>query len=379
MADEPKPAPSPRPDPAGEQPAGANISPSPVEAAGTPPGEAPPTGASATPANGATPTSGPQPDALSDGTKPTILKPGSSHRAVPKGKASITTIYRKADILTTLLTFGGAILAAVILLGGYAFLNRPKNTPTATPKVTSLSKSDLDKLGAFFSGNSAGNSSEVLTISSSSLFNNRVAISSDLKVVGGLQVSGSTSLADLSVDKTSTLGVTSVRGSLTVAGPLSLQSPATLGAGGTVKGDLAVSGNGSFGGSISAGVINVSTLTVSGTLNLNSHLSIGGVTPSATPISGTATSASVEGNDAAGTVTVNVAPNSSGNSAQLVTVTFHNAYPRAPYIVITPIGAAAAALEPFILKTATNFTVGAATLNNNGNATTYSFDYWVVQ
>jgi hypothetical protein len=323
-----------------------------------------------------------QAEPLSDGTVPTVLAPGETHRTVPKSKASIANVYRRADVTTTLFTFGAAVVAAGLILGGYAFFTHSKTKPPATPKVTKLDKSDLDKLDAFFNGNSAGKSSEVLTISSSSLFKNRVAVGSDLKVVGGLEVSGPTSLGDLNVDKTSNLGVTNVRGSLTVSGPLNLQSPALINAGAAVKGNLAVSGNGSFGGSISAGVVNVQNLSVTGTLNLNGHLAVGGGSaPSVSPGSaaGLGAAAHVVGNDTGGTVSVTTGsvPNNSNNGGELVKITFSTPYPTTPTIVITPDGRNPAMLQPYIVKTANFFIIDSSI--DAHNSTSYAFEYFVVQ
>jgi hypothetical protein len=386
MADEPKDEPKPKsndasPASGGHEPTPASISPAPTDVTeDTKPGAGGKPGANPKP-GAPDPNQKIQAEPLADGTTPTVLATGQVHRSVPKSKASLTTVYRRADIITTLLTFVGAIVAGGIILGGYAYLTRAKSAaPTATPKVTKLDKSDLDKLDAFFSGNSAGGSAQVLTISSSSLFKNRVAISSDLKVIGGLQVSGTTALADLTVDKTSTLGITNIRGSLTVAGPFNAQSPAILSAGATINGNLAATGNASFGGSISAGTLNVRDLTVTGNFNLSGHLNISGQNPSAAPASAFVSSASVSGTDAAGTVTITMPPVSSqAFGGLLVTVTFRAAYPRAPTVVITPSGRGSALFQPYILKTATNFTIGAATIPSNGNATSYSFDYWVAQ
>jgi hypothetical protein len=386
MADEPKPqSASSSPPPA--SPAGGANAAAPADAKAADPKAADPK--TGEPADGGLPNAngagsgGPQPDPLSDGTKPTILKTGAVHRSVAKGNASISNVYRKADIMTTLFTFVGAIVAGAIILGAYYFITKSKATPTTkTPtKVTTLDKSELDKLDSFFNGNSAGKSSEVLTVSSASLFNGRVGIASDLKVVGGVQVSGTTALADLTVDKTSTLGVTNVRGALTVSGPLNLQSPAILGAGATVNGNLSVTGNGTFGGSLSANVINVSTLTVSGTFNLNGHLNIGGSTPSVAPDSaaGSGATANVSGNDAAGTVSVvtgNVA-NNSQLGGSLVKVTFKTPYSTTPTVVATPNGRSAALIQPYIIKTADFFIIGSSF--DATSHTSYSFDYWIVQ
>lgn len=324
-----------------------------------------------------------QTDPLADGTVPTVLTSGSSHKSVAKGHASITNIYRKADILTTVLTFVGALVAAGIIFGIYSYITRTKTSTVPAPKVTNLDKSELAKLSTFFDGNSAGSSSQVLTISSSSLFNSRVAMASDLKVIGGLQVSGGTALGDLTVDKTTTLGVTNIRGQLVVAGPVNFQSPAQFGAGGTVNGNLAVTGNGSFGGSISAGILNVRDISVSGTINLAGHLSISGQTPGASALSGAGAgaSASVDGNDTSGTVIINTGTIAGYPShfpgAQLATVSFRNAYPRVPHIVITPIGQSTGMLSYFIIKTATGFTIGTGSLPDSN--TSYAFDFWVVQ
>lgn len=336
--------------------------------------------------DGAAPAGGPKPapagnvsaDPLNDGTVPTILSTGDGHKHVAKSKASITTIYRKADILTTVFTFVGAVVAAGAIFGVYAYLNRAKATPTAIPKVASLDKSSLDKLSSFFDGNSAGNSSQVLTVSSSSLFKNRVAVDSDLKVVGAIQASGTTALADLTVDKVTTLGVTNIRGALVAAGPVSFQSPAQFGGGATMNGNLAVSGNGTFGGSISAGVLNVRDISVSGTINLAGHLSISGQTGSASPGigAGSGASATIDGNDSAGTVTVNSGSGSAAGN-NLVTVTFRAAYARTPHVIITPIGSEAGKLDYFITKTATGFTIGSASIPKAN--TSFSFDFWVVQ
>jgi len=222
MADEPKPqtADQPTPNPAPESSA---VSPGVTDAV-----ETKPEGSSAAAADDAPKPQVVPADPLADGTVPTVLATGTSHKSVSKGKASIANIYRKADILTTILTFVGALVAAGIIFGIYAYITRSKNTATPAPKVTSLDKNELAKLSTFFDGNSAGSSSQVLTISSSSFFKNRVAISSDLKVIGGVQVSGTTALGDLTVDKTTTLGVTNIRGQLVVAGPVNFQEPGSV-------------------------------------------------------------------------------------------------------------------------------------------------------
>jgi hypothetical protein len=307
-------------------------------------------------------------DPLTDGTVPTVLAPGESHRSVAKKPATIDRLYRKADITTTLLTFLAVAVAGGILLGAYYFLNKPKTKSTPPPKVTSLNSQSLQSLNDFFAGNTAGNSSQVLTINPSSLFTNRVGISSDLKVTGAASVSGPTSLGQLVVDQNSELGVTDVRGSLNVAGPATIQSPLTVSNSATVKGDLSVSGNGSYGGSISAASITTSSLSVTGNLNLDNNLIIGGQQPSASG------SALVQGNDSAGVVSVTSGGANAGST--LATVNFHTAFSAIPIINITPVGASSAKIMPFITASASSFSIGGAAAIPAGS---YTFNYWVVQ
>ena len=323
-------------------------------------------------------------DPLPDGTKPTVLTTGSGqpHGEVKTGRASLKSIYQRADIMTTLFTFAGLIVGAVLILGGYIYFTKTNLQPTSKPKLTELSKSELEQLGTFFAGNSAGAAGEILTISSPTLFKQRLGVDNDLKVTGGIQVSGPTALSDLTVDKTTTLGVTNIRGQLTVAGPASFQSPATFSAGTSINGNLSVSGNGTFGGSLGAGVLNVRDISVSGTLNIAGHLAITGQNPTAAPEAGAGSGAhaNVDGNDSAGTVTISTgsgAGNGANTGGQLVTIKFRAPYARVPHVVITPVGAGAGALTYYIQKTADGFTIGVAT-NPSSNAT-YSFDYWVVQ
>jgi hypothetical protein len=374
VAEEPKPA-ATKP---AEQPSAASISPAPTDVAGDiKNADKPADGAAAAPAADAHVQATP----LSDGTTPTVLTPGSVHRPVAKGKASLTNVYRRADVMTTLFTFAGAVVAGALIIGGYWFVTKQKAAkPASTPKVTTLDQSEIDKLGKFFDGNAVGDSAQVLTVTSSSFFKNRVAIGSDLKVVGGTEVTGTTGLSDLRVDKTATLAITNIRGQLTVAGPSTYTGPAIYNGGATYNGNLTTSGNGSFGGSVSAGSVSVRDLTVSSQLNINGHLNVGGSNPSASAVSGVSTGATVSGNDSAGTVSVTVAPGSgAAGGAQLVTVNFRNGFPVVPIVNITPVGRASAIIMPFVNASANGFTISAAVLPATATSTTYNFNYWVVQ
>lgn len=369
MAEEQKPTPD-----------STSISPAPTDAVETKPGQAAPAAKPAAPAV----VNGVQAEPLPDGTVPTVITPGDSHHSVAKGKASISTVYRRADVLTTLLTFAGVVVAGVIIVGIYYFVNvrnKPKATPTNS-KVTTLDKSELSKLGAFFEGNSAGDAGQVLTITSSTLFKNRIATSADLKVLGGAEISGPANLSDLNVEKISTLGVTNVRGQLTVAGPASLNGALLVAAGASIKGNVSVAGAGAFTGPLSAPSLTVTDLSVAGTINLAGHLSISGQNSSASAGSeaGAGATASVDGNDTSGTITINTGtiPGQAVPAGGLLgRLNFRTTYPRAPKVLITPVGPNAANLKYYVIKTANNFIIGSSTPATSG--TQYVFDYWVIQ
>jgi hypothetical protein len=361
-----------------EEPTPAPKGPEETPAATTPPTSEPPAGSSDTPP--VADASAPQAEPLSDGTVPTVLTSGSGtpHAKQKSGRASLTSIYRRADVMTTILTFAGAVVAGGLILAGYAYFTK-SNTPTVkAPKLSQLDPAELEKLATFFNGNTPGTPAEVLTISSSSLFKNRVGISSDLKVVGGVQVSGPTAVGDLTVDKTSTLGVTNIRGQLTVAGPITVQSPALLSAGASVTGNVTASGNGTFGGSLSAGTINTTNLAVTGVFNLANHLSVTGQAPAvrAEAAAGSGASASIDGSDTSGTVVINSKPGA-GDPGELATITFHAAFAKSPHVIISPSSPAASTIQYYVIKSGGFFAIG---ISGGGAANrTYTFDYWVVQ
>lgn len=376
---------APSADPANPAPPAASESPAPAQVAGdpaapnTPADPANPAGQTAdgqTPPGPPTDPANPTPalppaDPLADGTTPTVLTPGTQAKPVtPKfGKATLGSIYRKADIATTLLTFGGAVVTAGLIVGGYLYFTTSRN-PLSLPKPAKLEQADLDKITAFFQGNNAGTPAEVLTITSPTFFKERAAFASDLKVIGGVQVTGPTALTDLIVDKTATFNAVNLKGALAVSGAA------------TIGGSLTTGGNGSFGGTLSSTTISTRDLTVSGTLNLSGHLAISGQSPTVAPgsQSGSGATASVEGNDSGGTIQLNTGslnPNTMPNGGLLAELTFRAAYPKVPHVVITAVGANTGALSLYVIKTATGFTVG-STKAPQAN-TSYAFDYWISQ
>lgn len=328
------------------------------------------------------------PEALSDGTVPTILteSDGTASKALIGDKdARVVKLYRRADIATSFITVVVTLAIVGLIIGLYIFFG-PKKKVVPAPKITTLDQSEITKLGGFLTGNGLGSAGTVLTVSSSSLFKSRLAVDSDLKVTGNAEIGGNLSSSNLSVTKNTTLASTSINGPLTVTGPTVLQSPATLAGGASIGNNLAVAGNGTFGGAVSAGSFNARNLTVTGDLNLSGHLVISGPLPTVTADVGAGSSgrATVEGNDSGGTITITtgtVGSNSNTNQVNgiltFVNLKFHTSYSKTPHVLLTPVGGDAGSTGYYVLQTASSFTINLTSPARS--ASTYAYNYWVIQ
>lgn len=322
-------------------------------------------------------------DPLSDGTVPTVLSENASGlSSVPAPKLNnraITSVYRKADIATSLITLTATLAVIGIVLGGYLFLTKKK--PTPPPKLTTLDQAEIKKLGGFLSGNALGTSNEILNVTSSSLFKGRLAVDNDIKVTGNGEFGGKISSSSLTVTKSSTLSNTTVNGPLIVTGPTTLQSPAVLAGGATVGNNLSVAGNGTFGGALSAGSFNAKTLNVNGDLNLSGHLIITGSLPTVTPEigAGSGSRTSVDGTDSGGTIIVSTGtvPSFTNGQNTLVSLKFKNAYTKTPHVLLTAVGLTTGSIGYYVTQTPQGFTIFVTTLAKSSSD--YAFNYWVIE
>lgn len=140
-----------------------------------------------------------------------------------------------------------------------------------------------------------------------------------------------------------------------------------------VQNNLNVNGSGTFGGNLSAPQLTVAALVLSGDLILTHHIDAGGATPTRTYGSslGNGGSASVNGSDTAGSVTINTGSNPSPGC--LMTINFATAFHSTPNIVITPVGLSAAGLDYYIDRTTTNFSICVG--NTPAAGASFGFDY----
>lgn len=323
-------------------------------------------------------------DALSDGTVPTVLTTGDGLGATIKplvdpSKRRVTSIYRRADITTSLITMVATLAIFGIIFGGYLYLNKSKVVPP--PKLTTLSDSEISKLGGFLGNNLGSGGAQILTVSSSSLFKGRLAVENDLKVIGNVDVTGAVNTGDLTVTKTTNIANTNIKGALTVSGPTTLQGPAILAGGATIGSNLAVAGNGTFGGAISAGSFNTKNLNVTGDLNLSGHLVITGAQPKVTSEIGAGPSgkATVDGTDSGGTIsiTTGAVPVATTGQTVLVTLKFNTPYSKTPKVLLTAVGLESGQTNYYVLQTPTGFTIALTSPAKSG--TGYAYNYWVIQ
>ena len=329
-------------------------------------------------------------DSLSDGTVPTVLSTNAKpigegiKPLVEPNKRRIASIYRSADITTSFITALATIAIIAIIFGGYLFLNKSKKVPA--PKITTLDQTEITKLGGFLGNNLGSGGTQILTISSSSLFKGRVAIQNDLKVTGNIEIRGSTSTGDLTATKTTNLGTTNIKANLSVIGTTTMQGPAILIGGATIGQNLAVAGNGTFGGAVSAGTVNAKTLNVTGDIALNGHLIITGALPIVTPDvgAGTGAKATVDGTDSAGTIIISTGTvGTNSNTTQtnglltFVNLKFRAPYSKTPHVLLTAVGNETGLIGYNVLQTATSFTIQ---LNTPAKSSaTYAYNYWVIQ
>jgi cytoskeletal protein CcmA (bactofilin family) len=247
----------------------------------------------------------------------------------------------------------------VIALVVFTVLIYDHHTPT-TPSLNqqTLTPSELSNLA---SGNQVvGNSNEVLTVQSSSIFNGQVLVRGQLQVAAsGLAVAGSSQIEQLQIAKS-----LAVAGTVTVQGTLTLQS------------GLSVNGTGNFSGSVSTPQLTTSSLQLNGDLSIDHHIDTNGSIPSHTTGSavGSGGTTSINGSDTAGTVTINTGGDPSIGC--YISVNFAASFANTPHVLLTPVGSSSVGLEYYVNRSSSGFSICSA--NAPQSAQSYVFDYFVI-
>jgi hypothetical protein len=288
-------------------------------------------------------------------------------------------------------TFIGLAVVVVILGVNTAVISfiikgQNKKIQQATGQVT-VSQDALSKIGV--NSNQVGQSGVLLTVHPDAQFDGNVKIAGAVTIGGALQLNntftasdakfakleaGNTSLQQLNVNGDGTVSNFNLRKDLVVVGTSRLEGAVIISQLLTVNNNLNVSGSLSVGGTLSVRTFHASSLVSDNGITFGGHAVTEGSAPSVSKgsaLRGTDT-VSISGNDASGTVAVNIGVGSV--SGALVSVTFRSAYSNTPHVIITPIGSGAS--DVYIEnRSATGFTIGAGSIATGGHA----FDYIVEQ
>jgi cytoskeletal protein CcmA (bactofilin family) len=269
------------------------------------------------------------------------------------------------NIYTLLFLLLVLVAASVIILTSR---NSNQNPSGNNQHVASLTDSEIANLKG--TTTVVGTAKQTLDVQSNAVFEGPVLARSNLDVAGNIKVGGSLTLPSLKVSGATTLAGLQVGNSLNVAGSADIQGQLTLHKG------LSVTGSTSF-GNLSAGTLSVTNLQLSGDISINRHIVTNGTSPAKS--SGTALgsggTASVNGNDTAGTVNVNTG--SSPNAGLFISVTFAHAFARTPHVIITPIGSAAGSIQYYVNRSTTGFSIGTSSAPPAGKS--FAFDYFVIE
>lgn len=259
-----------------------------------------------------------------------------------------------------------AIVSAAI--GIVTFLNSQKTPEDPSIENQALTTDALKQLAN--TDTSVGSSSQTLNIQGNAIIAGQTLARGDLNVAGNFQTGGNIQAPGLTVSGTTNLGTTQING-LQVATNVAIQ-------GSTTMRDLNVAGTSSFSGAMTASQITVTRLVMSGnaTLEVPNHIRFSGPSPNRTvnnSVLGNGGTASINGSDTSGSVNINSGNNPTAGC--FIRVTFQQAFPSAPRVIATPVGAAGGQLQYYVERTQQGFNI----CSNNAPAANqaFSFDYFV--
>ena len=271
-----------------------------------------------------------------------------------------TNIYLLLFILVVLVAT--AVVIVMTVKGRHA-----ATTATNTINSQGLNEQTLKQLAS--SETTIGSSSQILNIESNAIFSGSILVKKDLEVAGSIKVNGALALPGITVSGTSSFNQIQ-------ASTLNLSGAATVNGTLTARNGLSVNGNGNFTGSVSATQLTTGSLQLNGDLILTHHITGGGAIPGLSQgiALGSGGTASISGSDTSGSIAINTG--SSPGAGCFATVNFTRAYNGTPHVIVTPIGAAAAALNFYVNRSTSNFSVCTTTPAAGGQS--FGFDYLIM-
>lgn len=275
-------------------------------------------------------------------------------------------VFRKINVYLLFFIILIIIAGAITIVNYLNSITEPPAPNIANQELTEDALKQLANTDA-----SVGSSSQTLTIQGSAIITGQTLARGNLNVAGNVQTGGSIQGPSLTISGSSSLGDTQIN-RLQIASDLAIQ-------GNTTMRDLNVAGASSFGGAMTASQVTVTKLIMSGNaiLEVPNHISFTGPSPTRTLNSGVLGSggtASVNGSDTAGTISVNTG--GSTTAGCLLRVTFQQAFARQPRVIISPVGSGAAAMQYYVDRNNTSFSI----CSNNAPPANqaFGFDYFVM-
>ncbi len=242
------------------------------------------------------------------------------------------------------------VFIIAVSIGSYYLYNKQNKQPTI-PSEQNLTSSQLNNLA---SGNNViGNSNQILTVQSSSIFNGQVLIRGQLQVAGNLQI------AQLNVSNSLALA-----GNGTVQGTL------------TVQNNLSVKGTGTFSGNVTTPQLTTNSLQLNSDLSITHHIVTTGSIPTSTTASevGSGGTSSINGTDTSGTITINTG--NSPTAGCYINVSFSSRYSSTPHVLLTPVGATSSTINYYVNRSSSGFSVCSS--NAPQPSQTYTYDYFSI-
>lgn len=314
------------------------------------------------------------------------------HSTIGKGKESRMArhLNYRPSHKSTFIGIGIVVLILAANAGVIAFILRGQTATTSEVSLggVKISPAVLDTLGV--NKTSVGNLGTELIVNPNSKFNGKVTVGGDVNIAGQLTLNskfsaseasltkleaGETSLSKLNVNGDGTISNLNLRNNLIVVGSTTLQGAVTVSQLLTVNNNLNVTGNLAVGGTLSARNFQASSLVSDTTLTIGGHIITRGSAPSVSPGNGMGTggTVSISGNDASGTIAVNVGVNSTGG--MLAYVNFKMAYSNTPHVIVTLVGGPGVGTL-YVNRSAAGFSVG---VNGSMPPGGYAIDYVVMQ
>ncbi len=283
----------------------------------------------------------------------------------PKPVHGLKKLMRVLNIYLLLFVFI-LVIAGVII--GVAYFQSKKQSSSGVVQSQNLSQKTLEQLAS--SDAQVGDAKQVLNVQSNAIFAGKVLVRDSLEVAGSIQVGGTVTLTNLNVTGATNFEQTQVSKNLSVGGDAAIQGSVT------VQRSLQVNGGGTFNGPVAAPQITTSVFQLNGDLTLTHHIIAGGPSPSRSngPALGSGGSSSVSGSDTSGTLNVNTG-GGTGNGC-FATISFAQRYNGTPHVIVTPVGADAGALDYYVTRTSSSFSICDASAPPSG--VSFSFDYFVV-